>query len=116
MAAWRDHNAALHRRTAWLNDHRFAALRFTGPGTDLTVGLADDHQWQGGASTAKNGIECNPNIPSEEVFTTPHARRVDGYVRSTKPLSHQGTLIEDIEVRFEGAASSKRRRGRGRKC
>ena len=102
VAAWREHNAALRARRSWLNDQRFAALRFTAPGTDLTVGLADGHLWQGGASTARNGIECNPNIPSEEVFTTPHARRVEGHVRSTKPLSHQGTLIEDIEVHFEG--------------
>jgi aminopeptidase len=56
----------------------------------------------GGASVARNGISCNPNIPTEEVFTTPHARRVEGQVSSTKPLSHQGTLIEDIHVRFEG--------------
>ena len=55
----------------------------------------------GGASLAQNGITCNPNIPSEEVFTTPHCLRVDGEVHSTKPLSHQGTLIEDIRVRFE---------------
>ncbi|HEV7283717.1 MAG TPA: aminopeptidase, partial [Kaistia sp.] len=80
---------------------RYSALRFVGPGTDLTVGLADDHEWEGGASTAKNGIVCNPNIPSEEVFTTPHKNRVSGHVTSTKPLSYQGTLIEDIQVRFE---------------
>ena len=102
IGAWQTHNDALHTRTAWLNDRRFSALRFTGPGTDLSIGLADGHQWHGGASTAKNGITCNPNIPSEEVFTTPHALRVDGHVRSTKPLSHQGTLISDIAVRFEG--------------
>jgi len=102
VSAWRDHNAALHRRTAWLNAHAFSALHFKGPGTDLTVGLADEHEWHGGASVAKNGITCNPNIPTEEVFTTPHALRVDGHVSSTKPLSHQGTLIENIKVRFEG--------------
>ncbi len=102
VAAWATHNAALAARTAWLNEHRFEALHFSGPGTDLTVGLADGHEWQGGASTAKNGITCNPNIPSEEVFTTPHAARVEGRVVSTKPLSYQGTLIEDIAVRFEG--------------
>ena len=67
-----------------------------------TVGLADDHLWEGGASLAKNGITCNANIPTEEVFTTPHRLRVDGTVRSTKPLSYQGTLIEDISVRFAG--------------
>ncbi|MBB3145783.1 aminopeptidase [Phyllobacterium trifolii] len=102
VSAWRDHNAALHKRTKWLNEHTFSALHFKGPGTDLTVGLADEHEWHGGASVAKNGITCNPNIPTEEVFTTPHALRVDGHVSSTKPLSHQGTLIENIQVRFEG--------------
>ena len=102
VAAWAEHNAALRRRTAWLNEQNFSALHFTGPGTDLTVGLADGHEWMGGASKAKNGIVCNPNIPSEEVFTTPHARRVEGHVSSTKPLSYQGSLIDGIKVRFEG--------------
>ncbi|MCX8996191.1 aminopeptidase [Rhizobiaceae bacterium BDR2-2] len=102
VAAWEEHNANLRKKSSWLNGERFAALHFTGPGTDLTVGLADDHEWHGGASTAKNGITCNPNIPTEEVFTTPHALRVEGTVSSTKPLSHQGTLIDDIQVRFEG--------------
>ncbi len=101
VAAWAAHNAALHARTAQLNGKRFAALHFTGPGTDLRVGLADGHLWLGGAEPAKNGIVCNPNIPSEEVFTTPHLARVDGVVSSTKPLSYQGTLIQDILVRFE---------------
>jgi aminopeptidase len=101
VAAWKDHNAALRARMAWLNDRRFAALHFAGPGTDLTVGLADGHAWLGGASESKNGTICNPNIPTEEVFTTPHARRVEGHVSSTKPLSHQGTLIDGIQVRFE---------------
>ena len=102
VAAWDEHNAALRRRTTWLNQQNFSALHFTGPGTDLTVGLADGHEWMGGASKAKNGIVCNPNIPSEEVFTTPHARRVEGHVSSTKPLSYQGSLIDGIKVRFEG--------------
>ena len=102
VAAWEAHNAELRKRTEWLNAERFSALHFTSPGTDLTVGLADDHEWQGGASPAQNGVVCNPNIPTEEVFTTPHAARVDGTVRATKPLSHQGSLIENIEMRFEG--------------
>ena len=101
VAAWAAHNAALAQRTKWLNGQRFSALHFTGPGTNLTIGLADGHEWEGGASTAKNGITCNANIPTEEVFTTPHARRVEGHVSSTKPLSYQGTLIDDIQVRFE---------------
>jgi aminopeptidase len=101
VAAWEKHNAVLGARTSWLNQQRFAALHFSGPGTNLTVGLADGHEWQGGASTARNGVTCNPNIPTEEVFTTPHARRVEGRVTSTKPLSYQGTLIDGIAVRFE---------------
>ena len=101
VGAWKAHNAELKKRSDWLNGHNFHALHFTGPGTDLTVGLADGHEWMGGASTAKNGITCNPNIPTEEVFTTPHARRVSGHVSSTKPLSYQGTLIDEISVRFE---------------
>lgn len=112
VAAWHAHNAMLKARTDFLNAKRYAALRFRGPGTDLTVGLADDHWWEGGASLARNGVTCNANIPTEEVFTTPHRLHVDGVVRSTKPLSYQGTLIEDIAVRFaEGRiveASAKR--------
>lgn len=102
VAAWEAHNRELQASTARLNGRRYAALRFRGPGTDLTVGLADEHEWAGGASTAKNGIVCNANIPTEEVFTTPHKDRVHGYVTSTKPLSYQGTLIQDIAVKFEG--------------
>jgi aminopeptidase len=101
IAAWEKHNATLRNRTEWLNGQRFGALHYSGPGTDLTIGLADGHEWVGGASTAKNSITCNPNIPTEEVFTTPHARRVSGHVVSTKPLSYQGSLIDGIAVRFE---------------
>jgi aminopeptidase len=101
ISAWTKHNAVLRERTEWLNGQRFHALQYSGPGTDLTVGLADGHEWQGGGSTAKNGITCNANIPTEEVFTTPHARRVSGHVVSTKPLSYQGSLIDGIAVRFE---------------
>lgn len=100
VAAWVEHNATLHARTAKLNARRYESLHFQGPGTDLLVGLADGHIWLGGAEAAKNGIVCNPNIPTEEVFTTPHRARVEGHVRSTKPLSYQGTLIRDISVRF----------------
>lgn len=101
VAAWAAHNGRLMERQTWLTGKNFAALKYTGPGTDLTLGLADGHAWKGGASKSRNGIMCNPNIPTEEVFTTPHRLKVDGRVRSTKPLSHNGTLIENIEVRFE---------------
>jgi aminopeptidase len=101
IAAWGEHNGRLRARKDWLTGQNFSALKYTGPGTDLTIGLADGHAWVGGATPSRNGITCNPNIPSEEVFTTPHRLRVDGVVRSTKPLSHNGTLITDIAVKFE---------------
>ncbi len=101
IGAWDEHNKNLAAKSKWLNGQNFAALHFVGPGTDLKVGLAKDHEWAGGASRAKNGIVCNPNIPTEEVFTTPHATKVEGFVRSSKPLSYQGTLIDEIEARFE---------------
>jgi len=113
VAAWQRHNTVLRARTDWLNAKRFQALHYSGPGTDLTIGLADGHEWQGGASTAKNGITCNANIPTEEVFTTPHARRVEGHVVSSKPLSYQGTLIDDIAVRFEQGRIVEARAARG---
>ncbi len=113
IAAWQAHNESLAARCAMLNDARFEALQFRGPGTDLRVGLAEGHRWQGGAATARNGVRCNPNIPTEEVFTTPHAQRVEGHVRATKPLSHQGSLIEEIEMRFEGGRAVAARAARG---
>jgi aminopeptidase len=102
VAAWKEHDANLHARAERLNEKRYAALHFRGPGSDLRVGLADDHLWLGGGTTAQNGRYCIPNMPTEEVFTTPHKDRVDGHVTSTKPLSHTGTMIEGISVRFEG--------------
>jgi aminopeptidase len=102
VAEWKEHGARLKKRMDMLNAKRFSALHFKGPGTDLTVGLADDHLWAGGGTTAGNGVYCQPNIPTEECFTTPHKDRVEGTVKASKPLSHQGTLIENIAVRFEG--------------
>ena len=104
VAAWKAHSKFLKDRVAYLNDKRFYALRFHSAdgSTDLTVGLADDHLWAGGGSMSGNGVFCNPNIPTEECFTTPHKDRVDGFVAASKPLSHQGTLIENIRCRFEG--------------
>lgn len=104
VAEWRQHGERLKRRVEMLNAKRFSALHFKSADgtTDLKVGLADDHLWAGGGTTAGNGVYCQPNIPTEECFTTPHKDRVDGRVRASKPLSHQGTLIENIAVRFEG--------------
>jgi aminopeptidase len=101
VAAWREHDAGLQRRAAILNDKRYSYLQYKGPGTDFKLGLADDHLWMGGGTTAGNGFYCIPNMPTEEIFTTPHKERAEGVVTATKPLSHMGTMIEGIQVRFE---------------
>ena len=102
IAEWERHQKELTKRQQWLNEKSFHSLHYTAPGTDFTLGLADNHQWKGGASTTLNGITCTPNIPTEEVFTTPHSLRAEGIVRATKPLVHRGTLIDGIEVKFKG--------------
>jgi aminopeptidase len=113
VAAWKAHDANLHARADRLNQKRYSALRFCGPGTDLRVGLADDHLWLGGGTTAGNGRYCIPNMPTEEVFTTPHKDRVEGRVTSTKPLSYQGTMIEEISVEFQAGKIVKAHAARG---
>jgi len=101
VANWKAHDAELHKRAAFMNEKRYAALQYRGPGTDFRLGLADDHLWLGGGTTAVNGVYCIPNMPTEEIFTTPHKDRAEGTVTATKPLSYQGTMIEGIQVRFE---------------
>jgi aminopeptidase len=103
VAQWQEHGANLKKRVDSLNNKRFHSLRFYTPDgtTDLTVGLADQHLWAGGGTTAGNGVYCQPNIPTEECFTTPHKDRVNGVVTASKPLSHQGTLIESIRCTFK---------------
>ena len=101
VAAWEAHLKELHNRTEHLNQKRYRMLRYSGPGTALTIGLPDDHLWIGGRSNNAAGIAFAPNLPTEEVFTMPHKDRVDGTVRSTKPLSYGSTLIEGFRLRFE---------------
>jgi aminopeptidase len=113
VAAWKVHDAGLHKRAARLNEKRYSALKYRGPGTDFRLGLADDHLWLGGGGNAGNGFYCIPNMPTEEVFTTPHKDRADGTVTATKPLSHQGTMIEGIQVRFESGRIVEARASRG---
>ncbi len=104
FAEWQVHGNNLQQRMELLNRKRFHAIRFftDDDSTNLTVGLADQHLWAGGGTIAGNGVLCQPNIPTEECFTTPHKDRVDGHVSATKPLSHQGTLIENIRCTFRG--------------
>jgi aminopeptidase len=101
VAAWQAHIANLAERAAALNDRGFDALRYRGPGTDLTVGLLTGSHWMA-AKEESNGIEHVANMPTEEVFTTPDARRVDGTVRASYPLQLHGTIVRGLEVRFVG--------------
>jgi aminopeptidase len=112
-ADWAEHDARLHRRARWLTERGFAALRYAGPGTDFTVGLADGHRWKGGSSPTRNGRVSTANIPTEEVFTAPHRERAEGVLRATKPLCHNGTMIEGLEMRFSGGRVVEVRAKRG---
>ena len=101
VAAWQQHLADLKTRREILTGKQYSALHFRGGETDLTVGLADDHVWGGGAADTTRGITFTANIPTEEVWTAPHRERVDGVVVSTKPLSYNGVLIDGIRIEFK---------------
>jgi aminopeptidase len=101
VASWQRHISRLVTYRDHLTQKRYRALKFSGPGTDLTVGLTDRHIWQGGRITSQNGITFTPNLPTEEVFTMPHREQVDGIVRASKPLSYRGILIEDFSLTFK---------------
>ncbi len=101
VAAWDEHKKTLNEKAAKLNEIQFDALHYTAPGTDLTLGLPKNHIWVCAESYNPKGEEFIANMPTEEVFTAPDTHRMDGVVRSTKPLSYAGTLIEGIEVHFK---------------
>jgi aminopeptidase len=101
-AAWRARGEELTRSAARLDARRLSALRFVGPGTDLTVGLLPDSRWVGGGDHRRDGLEHLPNIPTEEVFTTPDPARTEGHVTATRPLDLGGTVVDGLRVRFEG--------------
>ena len=100
VAAWEAHVEALAARSDYLNRKHYAALRYAGPGTDLTVGLPKGHIWVSGRSVSRSGIPFTANLPTEEVFTIAHKDRVEGTVEASKPLSYGGTLIEGFSLRF----------------
>ncbi|MEJ2667316.1 MAG: aminopeptidase, partial [Deinococcales bacterium] len=113
VAAWKEHSSHLHAAAARLNERRYAALRFRGSGTDLRVGLAEGHVWEGGAAQTRDGVVFVPNMPTEEVFTAPHRDRIDGVVRASMPLASGGTVVDDFELRFEGGRVVEAHAGRG---
>jgi aminopeptidase len=100
-AAWQDHIETLERRRAYLNEKAYTALKYTAPGTDLTLGLPKGHIWKGGIDQNAVGTTFVPNIPTEEVFTLPDCNRTDGMVSSTKPLNYGGTLIDNFSLTFQ---------------
>lgn len=102
VQAWKEHLARLAERSRQMDERRFDALHFEGPGTDLVVGLLPNSRWMSGANRSKAGRDYIVNMPTEEIFTTPHRERTSGRVRSTRPLNLSGAVVRDLEVRFEG--------------
>jgi aminopeptidase len=101
-AAWERRGDELEAAAGRLNERRFDALRFEGPGTDFTIGLFPSSEWSGARGTTVDGISHFANLPSEEVWTAPDPSRADGVVRSTKPLDVEGAVVRGLTVRFEG--------------
>jgi aminopeptidase len=102
VAAWREHVARLEARAESLNERGFDAVRFRGPGTELTVGLMSESRWVTAAERNVDGRTMIVNMPTEEVYTTPHRLRTEGTVRSTMPLALNGQIVRDLEIRFDG--------------
>lgn len=101
IKAWQTHDKTLRTKAEYLNEEQFDALHYTAPGTDLTIGLPKNHNWEGAGSLNSRGEEFMANMPTEEVFTAPDARRINGYISSTKPLSYAGTIISGMKFTFE---------------
>lgn len=102
VAAWRLHVARLRRIADALTERRFESLRYRGPGTDFTVGLLPSSRWDGADTKTTFGVGFVPNLPTEEVFTSPDRRRAEGRLRSTRPLDMRGTVVRDLELEFRG--------------
>jgi aminopeptidase len=94
VTAWREHLEELGERRRHLTERRFSGLRYEGPGTDLVMGMTEGVKWEGGGVETPAGRPFAPNIPTEEVFTSPHRLAAEGHIRATKPLSYFGELIE----------------------
>jgi aminopeptidase len=101
LEGWREHNETLHRRGKLLNDLRIKTLRFTGPGTDLEIGLSERARFKGGTDNGPTGQPFEPNIPTEECFTTPDCRMTSGTVRATRPFLVNGVLVDGLSMVFK---------------
>ena len=102
IAAWNEHNHNMESRCEYLNNLNLRKVRmYADNGTDITIGLINEGIFCGGGETTRQGIFFNPNIPTEECFTSPMKGQADGIVYSTKPLSYQGQIIDNFSIRFE---------------
>jgi len=101
VQAWQEHDRTLTAKAEYLNARRYRFLHYTGPGTSLTIELPANHLWLGGSDISQNGTIFMANMPTEEVFTAPLKTGVNGVVRSSRPLSHSGNLIEHFSLTFE---------------
>ncbi|MEG0256286.1 MAG: aminopeptidase [Vagococcus sp.] len=101
VAAWHAHDKLLEEKSAELNAEQFDALHYTAPGTDLIIGLPENHHWEGAGSMNARGERFMANMPTEEVFTAPDNRRIDGVIVSTKPLSYSGNTLENMTFTFK---------------
>ena len=101
ILAWEKHDETLAQKAAELNKEQFAALHYTAPGTDIIIGLPKNHLWEGAGSYNARGEKFMANMPTEEVFTAPDYRRINGYISSTKPLSYAGTTISGMTFTFK---------------
>lgn len=101
VASWKAHDAKLAEKAAELNKEQFVSLHYTAPGTDIVIGLPENHLWEGAGSFNSRGEKFMANMPTEEVFTAPDSRRVDGVISSTKPLSYAGNIISGMKFTFK---------------
>ena len=98
---WNQHIKKLQTKAEWLTSQNFKALHYKNTRSDFTIGLADGHIWEAAISQDKSGNIFIPNMPTEEVFTAPDNRHIDGHIEATLPLSYQGNLIENIKLDFK---------------
>jgi aminopeptidase len=113
VTAWQQHLQQLAQRRTYLTQKQYAALHYTAPGTDLTIGLPRGHIWMGGSVQTPQGIPFIPNLPTEEVFTVPHKQQIHGTVKASKPLSYNGALIENFSLTFDNGRVSEVQAGSG---
>lgn len=114
VAAWEQHIASLKKHQTILNDMQFEKLLYTAPGTDLEVYLPEGHVWMGGTAATTKGDVFLPNIPTEEVFSMPHAYKVNGTLRATKPLAVRGKIVDGFSLPLKTARLSRLMQKKGR--